>query len=149
MSDWRKRAVCRSEDPELFFPVGTSGPAVLQVEQAKAVCRRCSVSDDCLKWALDTGQDAGVWGGMSEEERRAIQRRGGFLGLKLAAEQFPAVAELEAEAEIPPPPPPRRCKDCRGEFVPTMRWQRLCLRCGAHHPDRTVRRRYVGVASSC
>src|SRR5512142_3414610 len=76
--DWRHRAVCRDEDPELFFPIGTSGPALLQVEQAKAVCRRCSVTDECLQWALDTGQDAGVWGGMSEEERRALKRRGGL-----------------------------------------------------------------------
>jgi WhiB family redox-sensing transcriptional regulator len=76
--DWRHRAACRDEDPELFFPIGTSGPALLQVEQAKAVCRRCSVVDACLQWALETGQDAGVWGGMSEEERRAVKRRGGL-----------------------------------------------------------------------
>nr|BFE68086.1 hypothetical protein GCM10020092_013870 [Actinoplanes digitatis] len=37
--DWRHHAICRDEDPELFFPIGTSGPALLQVEQAKAVCR--------------------------------------------------------------------------------------------------------------
>src|SRR5918912_700026 len=74
--DWRHHAACRDEDPELFFPIGTSGPAVLQVEQAKAVCRRCTVTDECLQWALETGQDAGVWGGMSEDERRALKRRG-------------------------------------------------------------------------
>ena len=51
--DWRHRAVCRDEDPELFFPIGTSGPALLQVEQAKAVCRRCSVVDrTVLHWSL-------------------------------------------------------------------------------------------------
>lgn len=76
--DWRHHAICRDEDPELFFPIGTSGPALLQVEQAKAVCRRCSVVDDCLAWAIESGQDAGVWGGMSEEERRAAKRRGGL-----------------------------------------------------------------------
>jgi WhiB family redox-sensing transcriptional regulator len=76
MSDWRHHAACRDEDPELFFPIGTSGPALLQIDQAKAVCRRCSVTDECLQWALDSGQDAGVWGGMSEEERRALKRRG-------------------------------------------------------------------------
>src|SRR3954463_12173687 len=76
--DWRHRAVCRDEDPELFFPIGTSGPALLQVEQAKAVCRRCSATDECLQWALESGQGAGVWGGMSEEERRAVKRRGGI-----------------------------------------------------------------------
>jgi WhiB family transcriptional regulator, redox-sensing transcriptional regulator len=80
--DWRHHAVCRDEDPELFFPIGTSGPALLQVEQAKAVCRRCSVTDECLKWALESGQDAGVWGGMSEEERRAVKRRGGLRVLR-------------------------------------------------------------------
>ena len=54
--DWRHHAACRDEDPELFFPIGTSGPALLQVEQAKAVCRRCSVTDACLQWALESGQ---------------------------------------------------------------------------------------------
>src|SRR2546423_14991924 len=78
--DWRHHAACRDEDPELFFPIGTSGPALLQVEQAKAVCRRCSATDECLQWALESGQDAGVWGGMSEEERRAVKRRGGGPG---------------------------------------------------------------------
>lgn len=73
--DWRHRAACRDEDPELFFPIGTSGPALLQVEEAKKVCQRCDVSDMCLQWALDSGQAAGVWGGLSEDERRALKRR--------------------------------------------------------------------------
>jgi WhiB family redox-sensing transcriptional regulator len=73
--DWRHRAACRDEDPELFFPIGTTGPALLQVEDAKAVCRRCAVTSECLDWALDTAQEAGVWGGMSEDERRALQAR--------------------------------------------------------------------------
>lgn len=74
--DWRHLAACREEDPELFFPIGTTGPALLQVEQAKAVCRSCSVIDDCLSWAMESGQDSGVWGGLSEEERFALKRRG-------------------------------------------------------------------------
>ncbi|MET8624717.1 WhiB family transcriptional regulator [Kitasatospora sp. NPDC004669] len=74
-TDWRMRAVCREEDPELFFPIGNSGPALLQIEEAKAVCRRCPVMEQCLTWALTTGEDAGVWGGMSEDERRAMKRR--------------------------------------------------------------------------
>jgi WhiB family transcriptional regulator, redox-sensing transcriptional regulator len=73
--DWRHRAICRDEDPELFFPVGTSGPALLQIAEAKTVCRRCPVVSECLTWALESGQDAGVWGGMSEDERRALKRR--------------------------------------------------------------------------
>jgi WhiB family redox-sensing transcriptional regulator len=74
--DWRHRALCRDEDPELFFPIGNTGPAIVQLEQAKAVCRRCPVTDECLSWALESGQDAGIWGGMGEDERRAVKRRG-------------------------------------------------------------------------
>ena len=73
--DWRHAAACRDEDPELFFPIGNTGPALTQIEQARTVCRRCSVVEDCLTWALDSGQDAGVWGGLSEDERRAFKRR--------------------------------------------------------------------------
>lgn len=73
--DWRHNAACQNEDPELFFPIGTTGPALMQVEDAKAVCRRCDVTEACLNWALENGQDAGVWGGLSEDERRALKRR--------------------------------------------------------------------------
>ncbi|MEU7031422.1 WhiB family transcriptional regulator [Streptomyces sp. NPDC046275] len=73
--DWRHNAACRDEDPELFFPVGNTGPALLQIEEAKAVCRRCPVLEQCLVWALEYGQDSGVWGGLSEDERRAMKRR--------------------------------------------------------------------------
>jgi len=75
LMDWRNRAACLDEDPELFFPIGNTGPALLQIEEAKAVCRRCEVVDTCLKWAIETGQDAGVWGALSEDERRALKRR--------------------------------------------------------------------------
>ena len=75
MIDWRHEAACRDEDPELFFPVGNTGPALQQIEEAKVVCARCTVTTDCLKWALESGQEAGVWGGLSEDERRALKRR--------------------------------------------------------------------------
>jgi WhiB family redox-sensing transcriptional regulator len=75
MDDWRGRAACRHVDPDLFFPIGTSGPTLSQTEQAKAVCRRCPVQEPCLRFALDIGQSIGVWGGTSETERRALKRR--------------------------------------------------------------------------
>ncbi|MFF3849194.1 WhiB family transcriptional regulator [Streptomyces sp. NPDC002328] len=75
MDDWRQHAVCRHEDPDLFFPIGTTGPALLQTEQAKAVCRRCPVREPCLEWAMETDQTLGVWGGTSETERRSLKRR--------------------------------------------------------------------------
>jgi WhiB family transcriptional regulator, redox-sensing transcriptional regulator len=77
--DWRQSALCREQDPELFFPIGTTGPAAVQVDEAKAVCMRCRVVEPCLTWALETGQDSGVWGGTSEDERRALKRRGARL----------------------------------------------------------------------
>jgi WhiB family transcriptional regulator, redox-sensing transcriptional regulator len=77
--DWRHRARCRDQDPEFFFPIGTTGPAARQIEEAKAFCQSCEVRTECLTWALETGQDAGVWGGLSAEERRA-PRRGAATG---------------------------------------------------------------------
>jgi WhiB family redox-sensing transcriptional regulator len=72
--DWVHQARCKDTDPELFFPVGTTGPAASQIAAAKAVCMKCDVRSECLEWAMSTGQDAGVWGGLSEEERRALRR---------------------------------------------------------------------------
>ena len=72
---WRNRAACLDADPELFFPTGSTGPALVQIEGAKAICGRCEVVEPCLTWAMDFGQDAGVWGGLSEDERRALKRR--------------------------------------------------------------------------
>lgn len=71
---WRRNAICRDTDPELFFPVGTTGQALLQIDQAKQVCGECPVQPDCLQYALDTNQDAGIWGGTSEDERRSLRR---------------------------------------------------------------------------
>jgi WhiB family redox-sensing transcriptional regulator len=72
--DWVHRARCKDEDPELFFPIGTTGPAAVQIAAAKGVCMHCDVKSACLEWAMATGQDAGIWGGLSEEERRALRR---------------------------------------------------------------------------
>ncbi|MFJ9931379.1 WhiB family transcriptional regulator [Streptomyces misionensis] len=73
--NWRHNAACREEDPDLFFPIGNTGPALLQIDEAKAVCRRCPVIEQCLQWALESGTTEGVWGGLSEGERRAMKRR--------------------------------------------------------------------------
>jgi WhiB family redox-sensing transcriptional regulator len=99
-SAWIERARCIGEDPELFFPVGTSAPAVEQADRAKAVCRRCPVIDACLSWSLDTCQDAGVWGGLDEEERREIRR---------ARRRAAAIAASRADREV--------AEAVRGELV--------------------------------
>lgn len=67
--DWRHEAACKTTDPETFFPLSPAG-----VEAAKDICRGgCPVREQCLAYALSTGQDAGVWGGLTEEQRRELQ----------------------------------------------------------------------------
>ncbi|MFI6881156.1 WhiB family transcriptional regulator [Streptomyces sp. NPDC050400] len=73
--DWLNDASCRQEDPDLFFPIGDTGPALLQIEEAKSICVACPVMERCRQWALETGQEHGVWGGLSEAERRRHKRR--------------------------------------------------------------------------
>jgi len=80
---WRRSAACRDVDPTLFFPVGVTGPAVPQIAEAKAVCRRCPVRLACLQYALVSYQEFGVWGGYDEEERRDLRRRWHALGRPL------------------------------------------------------------------
>ena len=72
---WRDHALCRDTDPELFFPVGTTGIALVQIDKARQVCGECDVRSECLDFALETNQDSGIWGGLSEEERRVIRRQ--------------------------------------------------------------------------
>ena len=71
---WRAVSSCRDTDPDLFFPVGTTGPALEQIAVAKSVCDSCEAKEPCLEFALTTNQDSGVWGGTSEEERRKLRR---------------------------------------------------------------------------
>ena len=72
--DWRLRSACTDVDTNLFFPVGLTGDAIDQTNLAKAICRECPVQTQCLEFALRTTQDYGVWGGRTEDERRAIRR---------------------------------------------------------------------------
>ena len=73
--DWRSVAACRDTNPEMFFPVGSTGPAISQIEAAKAICRSCDAQAPCLEFALATNQEAGVWGGTSEDERRRLRKQ--------------------------------------------------------------------------
>ncbi|HEY6497602.1 MAG TPA: WhiB family transcriptional regulator [Trebonia sp.] len=71
--DWRRLAACRSADPDLFFPV--AGRAAGQVKEAKALCGGCQVRSQCLQYAITGDEDYGVWGGMTEDERRRASWR--------------------------------------------------------------------------
>jgi len=72
---WRSRAACSDVEPDLFFPVGLTGPAIEQTVVAKAVCYACPVRMACLKFAVATNQEFGIWGGLDEEERRVLRRK--------------------------------------------------------------------------
>lgn len=75
--EWLRHAACADENPELFFPVGTTGPALRDIAAAQHICARCPVILPCLVFALRNGQTSGVWGGTSEEERAALLRAAG------------------------------------------------------------------------
>jgi len=65
---WQEYANCLGVDPDLFFPERGAS-----TREAKAVCNGCVVRDDCLDYALTNGEKFGVWGGMSERQRRRIR----------------------------------------------------------------------------
>ena len=67
---WQDMANCLGVDPDLFFPERGAS-----TREAKEVCRGCVVRDDCLEYALANGEKFGIWGGMSERERRRIRRQ--------------------------------------------------------------------------
>ena len=81
---WRDSAACRGADPELFFPLTESGRSLVQIRQAKQICRVCRVQRACLTWALQHAMSEGIWGGSTETERRAVvadlNGRRAFLG---------------------------------------------------------------------
>ena len=68
--DWHDQANCLGVDPDLFFPERGAS-----TREAKEVCRGCEVRRDCLEFALQNGEKFGIWGGLSERERRKIRRQ--------------------------------------------------------------------------
>src|ERR1700756_1503154 len=71
--NWRDDVACRDADPDLFFPIGTTGPGLREMEEAKRICRACPAQIQCLAWALENGAADGVWGGTTPDERRVIR----------------------------------------------------------------------------
>lgn len=67
---WQGQANCLGVDPDLFFPERGSS-----TREAKGVCGGCAVREDCLEYALANGEKFGIWGGLSERERRRIRRQ--------------------------------------------------------------------------
>lgn len=72
---WQRQANCMGVDPDLFFPERGAS-----TREAKEVCRGCVVREDCLEYALTNGEKFGIWGGLSERERRRIRRARSMAG---------------------------------------------------------------------
>jgi hypothetical protein len=88
---WRVRGVCRSVDPEVFFPAPNEAS-----DAAIGLCRTCDVQGACLAWALEVGDCHGVWGGTTARERRAM-----LVAWRSADFQGPAAADAElCDAEL-------------------------------------------------
>ncbi|MGH8915463.1 MAG: WhiB family transcriptional regulator [Acidimicrobiia bacterium] len=72
-ADWRNRAACAGHNHALFFPVGDLDE--VRVTRAREICMTCPVAEECLEYALETNQRAGIWGGTTEEERKSLRRK--------------------------------------------------------------------------
>ena len=100
LAEWWSLAACQSADPELFFPISGTGPALGQVARAKAVCAACSVRSDCLRYALSAGPLQGVWGGLTEEERRRLRQREAKARLRASQRPGPSSRRPWAAADV-------------------------------------------------
>lgn len=72
--DWRDEAACKDLDTNIFFPPGEGQASQERIELAKRICGACVVRAECLEFALVTNQEVGIWGGMTEHERRRERR---------------------------------------------------------------------------
>ena len=74
-TNWRSAAACLLADPDLFFPISSTGPAERQITRAKTICAGCPVRRECLEFALGQGLAYGIWGGTTPEDRQRDRRR--------------------------------------------------------------------------
>ncbi len=77
---WQRKANCMGVDPDLFFPERGAS-----TREAKEVCRGCVVKPECLEYAISSGEKFGIWGGMSERERRRIRRARSLIRISASA----------------------------------------------------------------
>jgi WhiB family redox-sensing transcriptional regulator len=96
VADWRDLAACLPENPELFFPRSGTVRRLSLARRAKAVCVGCCVRQRCLGHAVDTGQVQGIWGGLSKDERRALNLAAAH-GELSGARTWPRPAERVAD----------------------------------------------------
>ncbi|MGH3165292.1 MAG: WhiB family transcriptional regulator, partial [Trebonia sp.] len=74
-TEWRAEGACLKADPDLFFPIAAAHVAARQIAKAQEICARCGVRQQCLDFAMQTGEANGIWGGTTPEERIRARRR--------------------------------------------------------------------------
>jgi len=75
LAGWRAAASCLNADPDLFFPISSTGRSLSQIRQAKAICAGCQVIKECLAFAQANEPISGIWGGTTAAERASTRRR--------------------------------------------------------------------------
>ena len=134
---WQDLAACRDIDPSLFFPERGE-----DTWQAKLVCYRCPVREDCLEYALDHGEKFGIWGGKSERERRAIRP-----GHRRLCSQCQQGDRIERSKLCAPCWAAAAAERARNNLAAQPDRSRLCVFCGARISTGYafgVERRYCG-----
>jgi len=123
---WADQALCAQTDPESFFP--DKGGST---REAKKVCAACFVQAECLDWALTTNERFGIWGGLSERERRKLQ--GHNIPCPQCGDLFATDANRDRhQRQHRPPKNPVVCPDCGTTFAHSGAWT---MHARAVHPD--------------
>lgn len=142
---WQEKALCAQTDPEAFFPEKGGS-----TRQAKAVCAICPVTEQCLGYALETDQRFGIWGGLSEQERKRLKRQQGFVsaGLPDGLRRYREGREAEARQRMAAGR--KRCSRC-GTVKQMDDFARLARSLDGRESEcracRSVRRRVGGQAA--
>jgi WhiB family redox-sensing transcriptional regulator len=89
-TDWRAVGACLGADPDLFFPIAVGEAASTQVAQALRICDGCQVRQQCLDFAMRTGESHGIWGGTTPDDRARARRA----RTRRAARRSPADREV-------------------------------------------------------
>lgn len=152
--DWRERALCAQTDPEAFFPEKGGS-----TREAKKVCSGCEVRAECLEYALDRDERFGIWGGLSERQRRKIKRQRGADAQQQAAETTLPCSICQEHKPVSEFPKPRStnttnariCKDCvaaKSRRITVSQLAEIRERRAADESMATVAAAY-GVSHSC
>jgi WhiB family redox-sensing transcriptional regulator len=142
--DWRDDAACRDEDSEAFFASSSTSEGKRLIQHAKAVCSGCLSRDECGQWALETRQAYGMWGGMTEDERKAVLRRRG-IRIKDHAPDEPEATTAEVAALRPKVGRPRaECGTPAAYDRHVRNGEPIDAACRKAHAEKTARYRATG-----